>query len=322
MKNRHTDISECVHCHRCREHCPLLTKYQIDIGDEEQVEELIWHCFLCGRCTEVCPKGIDGRAYILRLRQKEVSQAGGRLRQKGYGMLLLEKQKYLFRNYRHASAERVLFPGCNFPSFYPETTKKLIRLLKEKAGIGVAYDCCGKPVAELGMAEQEEQIIRRIDGELSARGVKEIIVVCPNCYEFLKPRLSVRVVSIYETLRQLGLGRTVPGGERLFLPCPDREGQEWRRQIEAFAEKPYESLTETACCGLGGSAGVREPELAKSFAGRIAETGSLCVYCASCGGNLTRNGCDARHVLSEILGVEERPDTRKSTLNRAATKFL
>ena len=65
-------------------------------------------------------------------------------------MLLKEKKDYIYKNYRNATGKCILFPGCNFPSFYPKTMKKLVKLLKEH-GIGVAYDCCGKPIAELGL---------------------------------------------------------------------------------------------------------------------------------------------------------------------------
>ena len=44
----------------------FLKKYGIDIGDTEKLKELSYHCFLCGKCTEVCPIGIDGRDYILK----------------------------------------------------------------------------------------------------------------------------------------------------------------------------------------------------------------------------------------------------------------
>lgn len=322
MTDRHTDASACVHCHKCQEHCSFLKKYQIDIGDEERLRELAYHCFLCGKCAEVCPKGIDGREYILNLRRDYVAQAGGTFREKGYGMLLREKQDYLFRNYRRVSSGSVLFPGCNFPSFYPKTTKKLVKLLSE-AGIGVVYDCCGKPVAELGLQEQEEQIIRRIDKKLTSHGVGEVIMVCPNCYYFLKARLSVKVVSIYEKLAELGLGEKIPGGERMFLPCPDRERKGWVKQMEVFMEKPCKPIDQVMCCGLGGCAGAKEPELARTLARGLGQDCSMYVYCASCAGNLTRNGCgDIRHVLVDILGTRERPDTGKSMLNRVKTKFL
>ena len=59
MKSKN-DVSECIHCHVCQKHCEFLKKYGIDIGDTEKLKELSYHCFLCGKCTEVCPIGIEG----------------------------------------------------------------------------------------------------------------------------------------------------------------------------------------------------------------------------------------------------------------------
>ena len=149
----------CIHCHKCRKHCTFLQKYQMDIGDTDKLKELAYHCFLCGKCTEVCPVGIDGRAYILNLR-RESKRPEAEKKEKGYGLILWEKRNYRYRNYKHAEGKSVLFPGCNFPSFYPQTTKMLTELLG-KYGIGVVYDCCGKPIAELGYREDEEDSERK-----------------------------------------------------------------------------------------------------------------------------------------------------------------
>lgn len=311
----------CVHCGICTKNCRFLQKYGIDIGDTERLNELAYHCFLCGKCTEVCPKGIDGRVLILRMRQRQAAENGGRVPQKGYGMLLKEKRKYLFENYRNASGKSVLFPGCNFPSFYPKSMKYLAELLKERAGIGVIYDCCGKPVAELGLEQAEAEIIAKLNRKLRERDIEEIIMLCPNCYYFLKPRLEVKVVSIYEKMRELGIGQRIAGDVRVFLPCPDRGAREILRQIEPFVDGEMKLVMENQCCGLGGCAGVREPELAGQLA-REGE-GELCTYCASCAGNFVRNGhTETTHLLVELLGTGERPDTGKSLLNRARTRFL
>ena len=92
----------------------------------------------------------------------------------------------------------VLFPGCNFPSVYPKTTKVLVELFEKEAGIGVVYDCCGKPIADIGMEDEEERIMQGIQKRMDDAGVTEVITMCPNCYAFLKPRLTIRVVNIYQ----------------------------------------------------------------------------------------------------------------------------
>ena len=157
------DADRCVHCHLCQKNCAFLSKYQMDIGDTEKLRELSYHCFLCGVCSEVCPLGIDGRGIVLTMRRERAEKNHGKTAEKGYGDLLMEKGNYLFRNGRHKKGESLLFPGCNFPSFYPETTKAMIRLLRGQAGMGVLLDCCGKPVGELGLKNKEETILRRLE---------------------------------------------------------------------------------------------------------------------------------------------------------------
>lgn len=324
QRNRTPDASECVHCHLCQENCVFLKKYGIDIGDTDRLRELAWHCFLCGKCTEVCPAGIDGRGVIMDMRRGLAAEDGGAFVSRKYKRTVSEKQDYLFRNYKHGAKKRVLFPGCNFPSVYPKTTRALVKLLEERAGIGVIYECCGKPIADLGLEGQEKTIIQELERRLKEHHVEELILLCPNCYAYLKPRLSIRVKNIYELLRELGAGFKAAGGARIFRPCPDRENGEWLASIAYFLGEPCEEITEIQCCGLGGCAGAEEPELSRSFAGKLKDIpGTIYTYCGSCAGQLTRNGCrQVCHILPEILGIQEKPDTVKSLINRMKTKYL
>lgn len=324
QKEKTVDASKCVHCHICRENCEFLKKYGIDIGDTKRLNELAYHCFLCGRCSAVCPVGIDGRQVIADMRRRQVKQDESAFVNKKYKRMISEKKDYQYRNYRHITEKSVLFPGCNFPSVYPKTTKRLAELLWEKEKTGIVYECCGKPIADIGMEEEEKRITKGIEERLTAEHVTEIITVCPNCYDYLKKAVSIRVVNIYEKLRELKPGKKIPGGGLMFRPCPDREKKEWLSDIEYFLEEKCRLIEDVQCCGLGGNGGVLEPELAKSFALKLKDRPEIIyTYCGSCAGNLTRNGCrQVRHVLPEILGTGEKPDTMKSLINRMKTKYL
>lgn len=312
----------CIHCHVCRDRCEFLKKYQIDIGDTERLRELAYSCFLCGTCSELCPLGIDGRQIVLDMRREQVERQGGRLREKGTGLLLLEKKRYLYKNYRNQTEGTVLFPGCNFPSFYPQTTKYLAGLLRRKAGIGIVFDCCGKPLAELGLMAEEERIIRELDARFRDSGIREIIALCPNCFHFLKDRLQVKVTGIYEKLGELGLGKQIEEELSVFLPCPDRAGRELLGQISCFLDNPPVLCGQGQCCGLGGGASFRERELSDRMAGELRGEKHLAVYCASCAGNLIRKGCgDTEHILVKILGTGEKADTAHSLANRIKFKY-
>ena len=128
----------------------------MDIGDTDKLKELAYHCFLCGKCTEVCPVGIDGRAYIFNLRRESKwPEAEKKQKEKGYGLNLCEKRNYRYRNYKHAEGKSVLFPGCNFPSFYPQTTKMLTELLG-KYGIGVYMTVVGNRLQSWGIERMKK----------------------------------------------------------------------------------------------------------------------------------------------------------------------
>ncbi len=319
----------CIKCGACTRHCTFLTKYNIDVGDVEELYDLSYHCFLCGKCDEVCPMDIPCRDIILDMRRDKVRKQEGRLRDKLYTPLLAEKSNYLFKNYTKAKTKSVLFPGCNFPSFYPKTTKHLIELLAPY-GIGVAFDCCGKPISELGLEKNEVQIATKIEEQLEKNEIEELVLLCPNCYYYFSGRLNCKIIFIYDKLRELGLGRAVEsdGELTIYPPCPDRRTNRLLKRIEPFLQNEYRVMNDVQCCGLGGVAIVKERELAREMSATVAEISNakespIYTYCATCCGNFARAGCkDVRHLLIEILGTKEKPDTRKSLLNRAKTKLL
>lgn len=309
------NTEKCISCGKCTESCAFLKKYNLDfnVKNEERLKKLAFHCFLCGKCTEVCPIGVDGREHMLALRQEKVRESDGKL--KGYRMMRLEKKNYIFKNYRKANKKSILFPGCNFPSLYPETTKYLIKLF-ESYDIGVAMDCCGKPIAELGLVEEEKRIIKKLSDRIKENNIEEIIMLCPNCYDYLSDRLPVKIVSIYEKLEELNIGSKINiGSDPMFKACPQRKGNDWMKYMDNYLQD-YKMLENDHCCGLGGGAAAEEKQLADKFTARVPE--KIYVYCASCAGRLaSEENRSVYHILPKVLGINEKPDIKHSLLNRS-----
>ena len=314
---------KCIHCHRCRDNCDFLTKYGIDICDTERLRDLAYHCFMCGRCTAVCPVGIDGRELIMEMRRESVTSSERSAIEKRYKGLIGEKRNYRFRNWKHVTSGSVFFPGCNFPSMYPKTNAVLVRLFR-RHGIGTVYECCGKPISELGFVDDEIKIINVIRKQLEEAGVDEVVTACPNCRAFFGDRLGVRVRSVYDKLHEIGAGRVLEGDLEFYLPCPDRTERMWIEEIKPFVKGSIKINDSAQCCGLGGSASVLEPELADGFVEKLGESsaGRIYTYCASCTGRFKRCGLSSvEHVLPLIMGTGEKPDTAKSYVNRVLTRF-
>lgn len=316
-------VDKCVHCHKCRDNCAFLSKYGIDICDTDKLKELAYHCFLCGRCTAVCPVGIDGRALIMDMRRERASSDERLQIEKTYKGLIGEKRDYRFRNWKHVSSGTVFFPGCNFPSMYPKTNAALEKLFAEH-GLGTVYECCGKPISELGFKNDEDRILAGIIERLQSAGVTEIVTACPNCKDFFGDRLGIEVKSVYRKLTELGLGKVLTGNKEFYLPCPDRTEKAWIDDIRPFIDGTITANDSAQCCGLGGSAMAFEKEIAAGFVKNLADSSGsdIYTYCASCTGRFKRSGFNnIYHILPLIVGTDEKPDTTKSYINRVLTRF-
>lgn len=311
----------CSHCGRCTRNCVFLGRYNIDLSDlEANHSDLSRRCMLCGVCSEVCPEGIDGAGLVLAMRERN---KGPSLKQLP---TVLEKKHYLFRNYPAKVAKTLLFVGCSFPSFFPRTMLRL-RALAEEYDFQIAYDCCGKPLAELGRKGDAQRICGEIAAYLEKLSVRELVTVCPNCQGYLQERLPIPVVSIYQKLTEWGCsgGRPTPAGH-LFRPCPDRrEGQLGTQIGQVLDLSGLEPIKGVQCCGLGGGAAAYGADVTLKLVGRLQEQirGPLYTYCASCAGQWRRLGFkDVRHLLPYLLNIEEAPDISHSLRNRWKSKNL
>lgn len=319
--------SECIHCGKCRENCLFLKKYGLDLEGLSHHPELAYSCFLCGKCRQVCPIGIDGAAIALKQRQEAALTQKKKLNGE-YRGILWEKNPYKFSNYRKGGRKSVLFPGCNFTAFFPQTMKKLEEMMQAH-GVGVVYDCCQNPVHQLGLYEDSRDNLGAIEKKLEKMGADELIVLCPNCYHFMKDRIGIPVISIYEKLHELGEGRKISAASLdVFFPCPERESKEIFEDIKLFLDKETrDTFSQVQCCGLGGCGNLKEPELALQMIEEAKNASGgrpLYTYCASCVSSFRRGGMkEAYHILPLILGVDEEvPLNIKSLLNRAKRKLL
>ena len=256
--------------------------------------------------------------------------------------IALEKGHYPFKNYRHAKAPSVLFPGCNFPSLFPETCRATAKLLEQRANIGTAYDCCAKPLLMMGERAKFERVTTRIETRLSQLGCEEVVCVCPNCLYALRGNIPQRVVSVYAKLAELGIASDQdselcyadkassypdPKAPVYFPPCPDRREGVIAHDIEPFLPKGTRVLScnGTRGCHKGPSCeGCSALPCCRQDCSAVLERDDQIVTaCASCCGYLSAAGYrDVQLALCRVLGIHEEPATSRSFVNRARTKLI
>lgn len=305
--------NNCIECGKCTKVCSFLNKYDINLKDYAEKLELAYNCFLCGECKRDCPVDIDGRKISVELRKNCIKQ-GYEPEKQEYKLLLLEKRNYIFKNYKHGKFKTILFPGCNFPAYYPKTTKLLSSMLMEK-GIGTVFDCCGKPVEELGIEAKD------LNSHFAKLGIEEIIILCPNCYYYLKEKVHVKITNIYVKLHELNMLRSMDLSDGLlYIPCPDRDSEEILSSITKNATNKIENIQ---CCGAGGCASFKEPEIARDLRGEFKDVNhKVYTYCATCSGVIAKSGIETEHVLNKLIGSNEKPAKGiNSLINRALFKL-
>lgn len=232
----------------------------------------------------------------------------------------LEKRLFPWKASSLKRGRPVFFPGCNLVNFLPETSRQAIGALNA-LDCGWMFDCCGKPLTLKGDHKGSTEILARIESDIAHHDIPEIIVACPNCHQVFGKNLSVPVIDIYEFLKREGY-KMPPNSERtrVFTPCPDRGTGKIAGSIEALLGAEIVGSKDLPCCGLG----IKQPTKAKKAIETIQKAApEMKAYCASCYGHLSRNGVRMTgHVLSEVLGVEERPSAGlKKALNRLRPKL-
>lgn len=321
-KNMEHYLENCLHCGKCTEACVLLREYNLDLPALARQPALWYNCMLCGYCAAVCPRGIDGAAVIGEKRRGRRNNGRSSWR---HWPLLWEKKRYLFANYSKEPCKSLLFVGCNFLSFFPESTGQLL-VLARRHKLGTAYDCCGKPIYDLGRKEDAARIIREIHSRLDRLGVNELVTVCPNCHYYLRENLALPVVSIYQKLKEWGMAAPEPApAGSLFLPCPDRSDRLLLAQIaDLLSIRNLAVIKGVQCCGLGGGAAACGAKAGRQLGEKVKEQAQgtpLYTYCASCAGQLRRQGClDVRHLLPAMLDLQEQPDVAHSLSNRRRSR--
>ena len=287
---------ECIDCGICTKNCLFLEKYNINLREFTYREDLPYHCFMCGKCHHVCPKDLSGTKIALEMRQNA---------KEGIAFTKWMKDPYKLRNLPKKSTKDLLYLGCNYPGNYPETCDRLIDICKDY-GVDFSVDCCKKPVFQSGEETNQSDLEKLILN----KGIERIITTCPNCYHLLKGKISAEVISIYQFLAEKEIGEKIQGEISIFFPCSDRYNREIFQWIQTFIEDYKEDYYEVNCCGLGGGASHKEEGIVQETMDRIRtlQKGDLYTYCASCSGIFHKNSIqNVRNILSEIIGVHEKP---------------
>ncbi len=313
---------KCIECKLCRKECRFLQKH----GSPKQIaaaydprsasrEIMAFSCSICGLCGAVFPVGINPAAMFLEMRRHYAKNNGDFSRHR---TILAYERRGTSGRYSYyglpAGCDTVLFPGCTLPGTRPATVKALFaHLQKSIPHLGIVLDCCTKPSHDLGRDSFFHAMFGEMKEYLLARGIKRILVACPNCYRvFSQYGVPLAVTTVYEELAAAGQPDTVgiTASVTVHDPCTTRHEQHIQAAIRHLLHARKIAVDEmrhhgakTICCGEGGSVGFLNPELAKNWSARRgAEAGGkrIVTYCAGCA-NFLGAVTPTSHILDVLF---------------------
>lgn len=293
-------VYSCPSCGVCIDACPMgavkanikdTTVYlnrQIKRYNEKRIEEISDKCLLCGKCTALCPVGVEGDRMRIAQRSIRKYNLSPDYSNIDENMLLERCNKFVSGTNKDVSStqnQKVLyFAGC-MTALTPVISKSTQSVL-QKAGIKFEMMdkdggiCCGRPMLMAGRKEQAEEMVAKNTAIIKASGADTLLLSCPICYKIFKEKYHLEGIEVIHHTeffdRLINEGRlSIKGSDTRFVyhdPCELGRGcgvyEEPRRVISraGVLVEADKNGKESICCG--GSLG----SLTLSFERRKALT--------------------------------------------------
>ncbi len=209
-------VYTCPSCGVCIDACPMsavkantkdTTVYmnrQIKRHNEKRIEEISDKCLLCGKCTAVCPVGVQGDKIRIAQRSVRKYNLSPDYSNIDENMLLEGCNKFVStinKNVSDTDNKKVMyFAGC-MTDLTPVISKSTTSILK-KAGIRFeimdreSRICCGKPMLMAGRKEQAQEMIEKNRAVLQASGADILLLSCPICYRIFKEEYRLEGIEV------------------------------------------------------------------------------------------------------------------------------
>ncbi len=334
----------CLECGKCSSSCPrLLTgkeysprlvahKLIAERDDQAFIENSVWECLTCGLCEERCPSGVEFSRFILEMRTLLAAEKGliGYRAHDGalHSWMRMMTSPDLEQNRLDWVGEDLkvkkegpvaYFVGCApyFDVFFAgidvdtlaiaRDSIRLLNFLEIEPVLSPNERCCGHDLLWTGDRENFETLCRLNYDDLKQRGVEEVVVSCPECFQ---------VFSEY-------MPETVPGYDLKVTLLMDLLEQEVHKGGKSFTPMKRNVTYHDPCRLARFSGRVQEPrDLLSLIPGLKLREMESSGRSALCCGNSGFINCDAYSKRIQVERLRQARTTRADLMITSCPKCM
>lgn len=334
----HDAVGRCCEERFCEKACEIRQRFRpADVAEAvlrtptpEEIVYWVSRCALCGRCTQMCPNGVDGKNIMKYARFQLVEK--GAIDAEAYRHLWIDHDwnvLTLFRDrhgldeaYRPWNKDRctaVFMPSCMLANEAPQLVHRAAEWLTGQGeDVKISVDCCGAMLDGIGVQERTEEYSDELWKGIRKTGARRVVTACPTCQQkMLDTRNNdpandgIAVVSLFQLMAEAGVRVAATERRRITVhdSCGDRQGQVGSHVRTLLKDHKLVEMRHrgknTICCGSGGLVTTIDPELSQTRAQRRlrevekVQADTCVTYCMGCAHTLS--GAGSRRRVSHIL---------------------